>query len=52
MLLTIHIRNILVTPIAMVDTPQTEPRNAALRDIILERRRERISIAFNLRVGP
>jgi hypothetical protein len=39
MLLTIRTRNLFATPIAMVDTPDHGPRNAALRDIILERRR-------------
>jgi uncharacterized protein (TIGR02466 family) len=39
MLLAIHARNLFPTPVAMVDTPAPEQRNAALRHIILERRR-------------
>jgi len=39
MLLAINTRNLFPTPIAMVESPQPERRNAALRDIILERRR-------------
>jgi uncharacterized protein (TIGR02466 family) len=39
MLLAIRTRNLFSTPIAMVDTPEPEQRNAALREIILERRR-------------
>jgi uncharacterized protein (TIGR02466 family) len=39
MLLAIRTRNLFPTPIATVQTPEPELRNAALRDIILERRR-------------
>jgi uncharacterized protein (TIGR02466 family) len=44
MLLTITTRNLFPTPIAMVDTPAAEARNAALRRLILERRRSAASL--------